>query len=122
MPQFSPTSQERLATCHPDLIRLFNTVITLTDCSIICGHRDEAAQTAAYELGMSKLKWPNSKHNYTPSRATDVVPYPLNWQDLEAFKRLALVVKNAATNLGILIEWGGDWTFRDMPHYQLPSP
>ena len=31
------------------------------------------------------------------------------------------VVKQAAAELGIPIEWGGDWrTFKDGPHWQLP--
>lgn len=37
------------------------------------------------------------------------------------YDRLAPIIKAAAGELGIPIEWGGDWTsFRDGPHWQLP--
>jgi peptidoglycan L-alanyl-D-glutamate endopeptidase CwlK len=34
---------------------------------------------------------------------------------------LAPGVKTAAVEIGVEIEWGGDWTkFKDGPHWQLP--
>ena len=37
------------------------------------------------------------------------------------YKALSEVVKAAAEQLGIPIEWGGDWvSFKDGPHFQLP--
>ncbi len=37
------------------------------------------------------------------------------------YAQLALVMKKAAGEVGVPIEWGGDWrTFKDGPHFQLP--
>jgi peptidoglycan L-alanyl-D-glutamate endopeptidase CwlK len=44
----------------------------------------------------------------------------LRW-DWPPFTAFAKVMKQAAKDVKIPIEWGGDWrTFRDGPHYQLP--
>jgi peptidoglycan L-alanyl-D-glutamate endopeptidase CwlK len=57
--------------------------------------------------------------------AADVVPYPIDWRNLERFHELAGVVKAVAFTLkdaGLIesdIEWGGDWTWKDLPHYQV---
>jgi peptidoglycan LD-endopeptidase CwlK len=107
---------------------LFIEVIRITDCSVLCGHRNEADQNAAFEQGLSKLQFPLSKHNSLPSLAVDAVPYPINWNDTEAFQRFASIVLTTAKRLNIPIRWGGDWNqngssaderFLDMPHFEL---
>jgi peptidoglycan LD-endopeptidase CwlK len=41
--------------------------------------------------------------------------------DWPLYNRLAEVVKQAAADVRVRVEWGGDWaTFKDGPHYQLP--
>lgn len=121
MPCFSPLSVARLATCHVDLQRLFNEVVKEADCTVICGHRGEAEQDAAVADGCSKDPWPTSRHDADPSDAVDVAPYPIDWQNLQAFRDFAVVVKAAAARLGIAVEWGGDWnSFKDYPHWQVP--
>lgn len=125
MPKFSNTSLERLRTCHQDLQTIFHYVIKYMDCTVVCGHRNKKDQDDVFEQGFSKVKWPNSKHNSMPSMAVDVVPYPVDWYDRERFKHFAGFVKGVAQMLkdyGAIsndIEWGGDWKFVDMPHYQL---
>jgi len=121
MPQFSPLSNYRLATCHPDLIRLFNEVIKNVDCSIICGHRNQEDQDKAFADGFSKLKYPHGKHNAIPSNAVDVCPDPIDWKDVDRFKAFSDNVKAKAKELNIAIIWGGDWddSFKDYPHYEL---
>ena len=128
MPYYSKQSKQRLAQCHPDLQRLFNEVIKDFDCSILCGHRNETEQQAAYENGTSKAQFGESKHNQLPSIAVDVVPYPIDWNDRERFALLAGFVLAKAKELNIKIRWGGDWdsdyqlkdeNFSDMPHYEL---
>lgn len=47
------------------------------DFAVICGHRNEAEQNAAFAAGRSKVKYPASKHNTNPARAYDRVPYPI---------------------------------------------
>src|SRR3546814_1368291 len=81
MPQFGPASLQRLATCDERLQRVFEKVVQDLDCSVIEGHRDQAAQDKAFAEGHSKLKWPHGNHNALPSRAADVAPYPIDWND-----------------------------------------
>lgn len=120
MPTFSRSSKEKLATCHPDLQRLMNEVIKTTDIIILCGHRGEVEQNAAFANHTSQLKWPKGKHNSMPSKAVDVAPWPLDWDNEPAFCDLAVLIKRVASEIGVSVEWGGDWkTFVDLPHYQL---
>lgn len=128
MPSFSKKSQDILATCHPDLQKVFNEVIKHFDCTVMCGHRSEEEQNEAYRTGRSKLQYPQSKHNGSPSRAIDVAPYPIDWNDTDRFYFFAGLVKGIAAGMGIDIRFGGDWdsdtdlhdqTFMDLPHYEL---
>lgn len=131
MPQFSKASAEKLATCHPDLQLIFNEVIKHFDCTIIEGHRGQAAQDEAFRTGKSKLQWPNGEHNKTPSSAVDVAPClngKIDWNDAGYFKFFAGFVKGIACQKGIKLRWGGDWdsdndlkdqNFNDLPHFEL---
>lgn len=120
MARFSKISGQRLSTCDNELITLMNSCIAEYDFSVLCGHRGEAEQNKAFNEGKSKLKYPNSKHNSYPSKAVDIAPYPIDWNDIGRFKELAEIVKKKAKELGIEIEWGGDWgKFKDYPHWQL---
>jgi peptidoglycan L-alanyl-D-glutamate endopeptidase CwlK len=121
MPKYSNKSKARLLTCHPLLRLIMNQVIKEIDCSILEGARGEERQNDLCAQGRSKVKYPNSKHNTKPySVAVDVVPYPLDWNDLASFKKLGKIVMKKAKELGIKLEWGGAWkTFKDYPHYQL---
>lgn len=95
-------------------------MIEVVDCSIITGHREQAAQDAAVFSGKSRTPWPMSKHNSIPSRAVDVAPYPLDWSDIPAFHALNDVVQDAAQDLGIKIRWGGTFThLKDYDHWEL---
>jgi len=128
MPRYSKRSKERLATCHEDLQRLFNEVIKHYDCSIICGSRSKEDQEKAYRQGSSKVVWPNSKHNSTPSLAVDVAPYPIEWYELNRFYMFIGIVRGIAAMMGINIRCGADWdgdmdvkdqNFHDLPHFEL---
>jgi len=126
MPKFGKKSKKELATAHPDLQRLFNEVIKMFDCGVICGHRGRADQEKAFAAGFSKVQWPKSKHNQVPARAVDVVPYPINWEDENEFYKLAGVVKGIAAQMKIRVRWGGDFKAVgklkagwDKPHWEL---
>ena len=128
MPSFSQTSKDNLATAEEPLQRLFNRVIKKFDCSVICGHRGREEQEKAFREGKSQARFGQSKHNHYPSRAVDVVPYPIDWEDREYFARFAGYVQAVADDEGINIRWGGDWdmdnrsndeTFSDLPHFEL---
>lgn len=122
MPQFSKASKERLATCDVRLQEICNEAIKEIDFMVSCGHRTKEDQDRAFANGVSKAQWPKSKHNSKPSLAVDLVPHPVNWQDLPAFERLAKVILRIAGEKGIKITWGGVWLhLRDYPHFEITS-
>lgn len=125
---FSNRSRDRLRSCHPVLQELMSRAIQASalDFTILCGYRSQEEQDAAFAAGNSKLKWPQSKHNRSPSLAVDIAPYPVDWNDEARFISLAAEVKRtwasmpAATKQRYILSWGGDWeTFRDLPHWEL---
>lgn len=120
MPQFSRASLNKLASCAPDLQRLFQEVIKTHDIIILEGHRGREEQEQDYANGTSKARWGQSKHNTVPSQAVDVAPYPIDWKNTQGFKNLAAFVLATAEGMGIKIRWGGNFTtIRDLPHYEL---
>lgn len=134
MPRYSATSKQRLETCHKDLRLVFNTVVAHFDNSILCGHRNEQEQTDAFNSGRSKVRWPNGKHNKSPSMAVDAAPYPIDWRDRERITLFAGYVLGIAQVLhdeGMIthrLRWGGDWDmdtevadngFDDLVHFEL---
>lgn len=134
MPSFSQISYQRLTECHHELQVLFNEVVKSFDCSIICGHRNQADQDKAIAEHKSKLSFPNSKHNLVPSMAVDVCPSPVDWKDHDRFYFFAGYVLGVSQKLfdeGKMthkVRWGGDWngdkktkdnSFNDLPHFEL---
>ncbi len=52
--------------------------------------------------------------------AVDVIPYPIDWENITRFYRFGGFVKAIAVMLGIPLIWGGDWQkFKDLPHFEL---
>ena len=85
MPKYSNSSAENLGTCHPVLQRLFLTLITDVDHTVLCGFRNEEDQNVLYPR-YTKVQWPDSNHNHRPSLAVDVAPYPIVWDDTGRIK------------------------------------
>lgn len=133
MPKFSKSSLDKLSTCDIRLQRVFNEVIKHRDCTILEGQRSKEVQDEHFRQGRSKVKFPNSKHNSSPSKAIDVAPYFSNaphirWNDASSFYYFAGFVIGIAASMGIKLRWGGDWdsdgdtqnqTFNDLPHFEL---
>ena len=126
--KFDKSSAKRIKTCHNDLQKLFTLVLQMYPCAVICGHRGERDQNAAYKAGFSKVKFPMSKHNKTPSTAVDIYPLPLDWNDYKRFYHFAGYVLAVADFLEIPIRFGGDWDgdkqfddnkFNDLVHWEL---
>jgi len=86
-----------LATCHADLILLFNVVVKYFDCKILYGARTPEKQFKLFQIGREKVggTWKKvgqtvtncdgyskpSDHNFKPSRAVDAVPYPVDYKN-----------------------------------------
>ena len=128
MPKFGRTSRKRLDTCHKQIQKLFEEVVKGYDCSIVCGHRGEKEQNEAYQKGNSQVMVPKGRHNALPSKAVDVAPYPIDWEDREGFILFAGYVLGVASQLGMDIRWGGDWDgdfdlsdneFDDLVHFEM---
>lgn len=124
MPSFSKRSLERLGTCVPELQLVMHEAILEYDFTVLCGHRGREAQEKAVRDGNSDVHWPHGKHNSMPSRAVDVAPYPVDWDDLVRFGTMAEVILRAAERNGIRLRWGGNWDMDDKPRergeYDLP--
>ena len=99
MPKFGKRSKERLATCDERLQKVFNEVINYVDCSVLEGHRGEREQNKYFAEGKSKVQYPLGRHNANPSRAVDVVPYPIDWNDRERFHLFAGFVLGIAYSM-----------------------
>ena len=128
MAKFGKTSKERLATCDKKLQKVFNEVIKYVDCSVLEGHRNEERQNKLFDEGKSKVKYPRGRHNSYPSRAVDVTPYPVDWNDRERQTLFAGFVIGIARSMDIRLRWGGDWDmdfkvmdnrFDDFPHFEI---
>lgn len=119
MPSFGQKSRDNLYTAEPELILLFEEVVKEFDCSVLCGHRNREDQNKAFADNKSKVSWPNSKHNQLPSKAVDVVPYPIDWDDTDRFYRFAAHVYTVAMRMNIRVKWGGSFkSFFDGPHWE----
>jgi len=140
MPAFGKLSQEKLATCHPDIQKVMNEAIKLFDFTIVCGTRTVEEQKKLYAQGRTKpgIKVTNidgvtkkSKHNHSPSQAVDIAPWvngAIPWNDNKKFDEMAKIVLECAKKLGIKIIWGADWDsdgnitehkLIDRPHFEI---
>lgn len=130
MPSLGKKSLELVSTCDPRLQDILKEAIKVTDFTIIEGARSLERQQQLFKEGKSKIDGIKSKgkHNYSPSLAVDIAPYPIDWNDTKRFFFLAGVMQTIAHQKGIDLRWGGDWdsdgdykdqTFNDYPHFEI---
>ncbi len=119
--KLTQASHARLKGVHPDLIKVVMraTKITGQDFQITEGRRSLARQRVLVRKGASKTM--RSRH--LTGHAIDVVAMVggrVSWE-WPLYHRIADAMKRAAREVGISVEWGGDWrSFKDGPHWQLP--
>ena len=117
----SKKSLDRLTGVHTDLVRVVKRAIEITtvDFAVLEGVRSKSRQEQLVKAGASQTM--NSRH--ITGHAVDLGAYvsgSVRW-DWPLYHKIADAVKQAAAELGVPIEWGGDWrTFKDGPHFQLP--
>ena len=115
------TSLARLKGVHPDLVKVVKRAIELTkqDFTVLEGLRTKERQKQLVAKGASKTM--NSYH--ITGHAVDVAPIvngQVSW-DWKYYYPVRDAMKAAAKELGVKIEWGGDWkSFKDGPHFQIP--
>ena len=119
MYKYGKKSLEKLATCHEDLQIIANELIKVMDVTILCGERGEEEQNKAYNEGKSKLQYPKSKHNKSPSIAIDLAPYPIDFENLDRFHRMNGIIEGIAICKGIKVRMGRDFSFGDHVHTEL---
>jgi peptidoglycan L-alanyl-D-glutamate endopeptidase CwlK len=146
---FGKRSRARLDTCHPDLVKVLETVIKVYDFSIIEGLRTAETQAQYFKDGKSQLDGVKRKSKHQDdgsglSRAVDILPYYKGFNPFtsengpKSFYYLAGLVHMAAQTLydngeiEHLIRWGGNWdgdmdffgdsSFFDLPHFELIKP
>ncbi len=117
----SANGKTMLLAAHPDLRKVMDRAIQITpiDFRVIETIRTVERQRELVRKGASKTM--NSRH--LTGHAVDIVPIvdgKVSWA-WPHYYPLAKAVKQAAKELGVPIEWGGDWkSFKDGPHWQLP--
>lgn len=125
--QLSQRSLARLKGVHPDLVEIVKLAIrrTAEDFTVVEGVRTLERQRELVKSGASRTM--DSYHLPQSdgfSHAVDLAPLidgAIPWNDWASFSALAGVMKACAANLGVPLEWGGDWkTFKDGPHFQIP--
>lgn len=126
------TSKKRLEGVDPDIVKVVERAIELTDTDFVVleGVRNKKRQAQLLAKGSTKTM--NSRH--LTGDAVDIAPLvdgKIPWNDIFAFVALSRFVFQAADELGIVLQWGGDWdldgewrdeSFFDGPHYQIPWP
>ena len=121
MKELDARSLKRLEGVHDDLVKVVKLAFDISPNVFIVteGLRTLERQKQLLAAGASQTL--RSRH--LTGHATDLavkVGAEVRW-DWPLYSALAVVMKEAANQLGVPIEWGGDWkTFKDGPHFQLP--
>jgi len=143
---FGTKSKEKLNTCHIDLQKIMELVISRSkiDFGISEGHRTIGRQKQLFDEGKSKIDGINrlGKHNHNPSEAVDIYAYH---SDLETRRKIAYDKAHLSYIAGLVdscalellkkgeithsIRWGANWdsdgvigldqSFDDFPHFEL---
>lgn len=119
----TPRSRRLLQGVHLDLVGVVERAAALAEPGfgfvVIEGLRNVTRQRQLLNAGASRTM--RSRH--LTGHAVDlaaVVAGEIRW-DWPLYHKLASLMKRAASELEVPIEWGGDWeTFKDGPHFQLP--
>jgi peptidoglycan L-alanyl-D-glutamate endopeptidase CwlK len=123
MGKLNARSMRSLDGVHEDLVRVVLKARERCDFLVTCGLRTKEEQRELVKIGRSKTT--NSRHLY--GLAVDLCDIDGKY-DIPDMEEIAKAMKMAALELGIPIEWGGDWRKKptdrigwDSPHFQLPK-
>ena len=136
MYNLSARSLNTMVGVHPDLVRVIKEAIANSpfDFMVTQGVRSAKYQNELYQQGRTVrgLKVTNADGYIKKSNhqikvdgygyAIDFVILngkALDWDTEEKYEAVAKHILNTGHKLGVNLEWGGDWKFKDYPHIQL---
>lgn len=145
---YGERSHERLKGVHPKLAAVVFRALAImnewkrdtrphTDIMVLEGVRTPQRQKELYAQGRTTpgkiVTWTMKSNHFVNEKtgfghAVDLVPYPVDWNDLKRFDLVAKAMFQAADELDTPIRWGADWDrdgkYRergetDSPHFEL---
>lgn len=140
--KLSERSLKSLEGVDPKLVKIVKRAIELTEQDFIVieglrtreqmminyGKGRTVAQLAVHGIPASyakpkeaKVTWLNNPFasNHAKGKAVDIVPNPVDWNNISKFKKINEVMQASAKEFGIKLSYGGDWTKKDYPHWEL---
>jgi len=119
--KLSERSLGRLEGVHPDLVKVVKRAIEITDLDFAVLEGVRSLETQQEYLKKGATTTLRSRH--LTGHAVDLGAFlggSVRWE-WPLYVTLSKAVKQAAKELNVPIEWGGDWKkFKDGPHFQLP--
>lgn len=112
----STRSKSRLEGVHPDLVKVVNRAIEITEVDFMVteGLRTKERQVELVKAGASQTM--NSRH--ITGHAVDLAAWvagEVRW-DWPCYLKIAMAMRQAAIELGVAVKWGGSWKLlSDMP-------
>ena len=127
------TSLARLKGVDETLVNVVKRAIEISevDFTVLEGVRTLERQRELYAQGRTapgKIVTWTMKSRHIEGKAVDLVPYPLDWNDLEKFNKIKDAMFQAAREQDVNLRWGADWDgdgkYRekgeyDSPHFEL---
>ena len=130
----------KLKGVHPDMVKVVKRAIQITeqDFMVLEGVRTPERQKELFAQGRTKpgpkVTWTLTSNHFKQKdgygHAVDLVPFPVDWNDLKKFDAMSQAMFAAAKELGIKIRWGADWDSdgkprekgeSDSPHFELDN-
>ena len=117
--KLSNKSLDRLKGVNPDLVKVVKRAIELTevDFSVGEGLRTIERQKELVAKGASQTM----KSRHLTGHAVDLYAFvdgSVSWE-WKYYSKISESVMKAAKELGVDVEWGGNWKMKDGPHFQL---
>ena len=127
------TSLARLQGVDETLVNVVKRAIEISevDFTVMEGVRTLERQRELYAQGRTapgKIVTWTMKSRHIEGKAVDLVPYPLDWNDIEKFNKIKDAMFQAAKELDVNLRWGADWdgdgNYRgkgeyDSPHFEI---